>query len=261
MNEAEFVTAPVALQCRALTKTYGSLRVLQNINLDVRAGEVFVIIGPSGSGKSTLCRTLVGLEAFQMGEIRVFGALYMRRTATQLRVHESPQYRSLSKHMGMVFQHFTLIPQMTVLRNVELGPRKVLRCEASVASQRAIDALRQVGLADKLTSYPAHLSGGQQQRVAIARELAMGRKIIFFDEVTSALDPELVHEVLQTMRQMAGIGVTMVVVTHEMGFASRVANRVMMMDGGVIVETGTPDQVFKHPESQRTADFLHRSLE
>jgi ABC-type polar amino acid transport system ATPase subunit len=244
---------------RGLQKKFGNTPVLTGINLKVKRGEVVVIIGPSGSGKSTLCRTIIGLEPFQHGEILIDGAPFLR-SGSSTRTVRGRDYRRRRLEMGMVFQHFTLFPHLTVIKNVMLGPRKVLRIPQRDARARAISVLDRVGLADKHESFPAHLSGGQKQRAAIARELAMDRRIIFFDEVTSALDPELVHEVLQAMGTLAESGMTMVVVTHEMGFARSVAHRIVFMDAGAIAEEGSPAEVFDRPKLERTRAFLEKIL-
>jgi len=247
------------IEVRHLTKKFGSTTVLRDVDLEIRRGEVVVIIGPSGSGKSTLCRTVIGLEAFDAGEI-LFDGIEFARSDGHGRFIRGKDYRRRRLEMGMVFQHFTLFPQLTVIQNVMLGPRKVLRVSADEARDRAVRVLDRVGLSDKHNSFPAHISGGQKQRAAIARELAMDRRIIFFDEVTSALDPELVHEVLQAMKALAESGITMVVVTHEMGFARNVADRVIFVDSGSIVEEGKPQQLFDSPRVARTRAFLKKIL-
>jgi polar amino acid transport system ATP-binding protein len=237
----------VLIEVRGLCKSFGELSVLRDIDLDVRRGEVVVIIGPSGSGKSTLLRCLNRLEDPTAGTVRIGGVDITARGA------KLPQMR---RKIGMVFQHFNLFPHMTALENVMEGPRTVLRMAQPDAQHRAADLLHKVGLADKAESKPASLSGGQQQRVAIARALAMNPDAMLFDEVTSALDPELVGEVLNVMRGLADEGMTMVVVTHEMSFARRVADRVIFLDHGVIVEQGSPGRIFQRAERERTRLFL-----
>ena len=235
------------IEVRGLNKSFGQLKVLRNIDLDIRRGEVVCIIGPSGSGKSTLLRCLNRLEDPTTGTVRIGGEEITERSANLSR---------LRRKVGMVFQHFNLFPHMTALENVMEGPRTVLHLSRPEAERRASDLLDKVGLADKAGSKPANLSGGQQQRVAIARALAMNPDAMLFDEVTSALDPELVGEVLDVMRGLADEGMTMVVVTHEMSFARRVADRVVFLDQGVIVEQGPPDRIFHRAEEERTRQFL-----
>lgn len=245
-----------AVEVVGLEKHFGSLSVLRGIDLAISPGEVVAIIGASGSGKSTLLRSLIGLEIPDAGSIFVWGQPYLRRDPASRKPHYYPNHRSLRMTMGMVFQHFTLFPQLTVLENVILAPVRVLGVPRAEAIARADRILERVGLLEKRDVYPDYLSGGQKQRAAIARELAMERRILLFDEVTSALDPELVHEVLQTMKALAQEGMTMVIVTHEMGFARNVADRVVFMDGGVIVEMGPPEEVLGRPRSERTQRFL-----
>jgi polar amino acid transport system ATP-binding protein len=243
-------TGGVLIEVRGLGKSFGDLEVLRGIDLDVARGEVVVIIGPSGSGKSTLLRCLNRLEEPTAGTVRIGGVeIYPgnQRGASLSRMR---------RKVGMVFQHFNLFPHMTALENVMEGPRTVLRMSRVEADQRATDLLEKVGLVDKAGSKPASLSGGQQQRVAIARALAMNPDAMLFDEVTSALDPELVGEVLSVMRRLADEGMTMIVVTHEMSFARRVADRVVFLDQGVIVEQGSPDRIFQRAERERTRQFL-----
>jgi len=211
---------------------------------------VLVIIGPSGSGKSTLIRTINRLEDFQEGEVVVDG----------LSVKDDRALREIRREVGMVFQQFNLFPHMTVLENVTLAPMRVRRWPREKAEKKALELLERVGILDQARKYPAQLSGGQQQRVAIARALAMEPKIMLFDEPTSALDPEMVGEVLDVMRDLAQGGMTMVVVTHEMGFAREVADRVVFMDGGQIVEEGRPEEIFTRPKEERTRSFLQRVL-
>lgn len=239
----------VILEVRNLSKRFGPLEVLHDINFDVRRGEVVVVIGPSGSGKSTLLRCLNRLEEPSGGSIRINGEEITGRSA---RLHY------LRRDIGMVFQQFNLFPHMTALQNVMEGPRTVLKLPRAECEGRARALLSKVGLQDKADSRPATLSGGQQQRVAIARALAMRPQVMLFDEATSALDPELVGEVLGVMRALAEDGMTMVVVTHEMGFAERVADRVVFMDGGYIVEQGPPKDLFGSPREPRTRRFLQQ---
>lgn len=244
---SDISTGDVLIEVRDLRKSFGSLEVLQGIDLDIQRGEVVVIIGPSGSGKSTLLRCLNRLEDPTSGTIAIGG---VDITARQVNL---PRMR---RQVGMVFQHFNLFPHMTALENVMEGPRTVLRLARPDAESRARELLEKVGLSDKADSKPANLSGGQQQRVAIARALAMNPDAMLFDEVTSALDPELVGEVLNVMRGLADEGMTMVVVTHEMSFAERVADRVVFLDQGLLVEQGPPDRIFHRAAQERTRQFL-----
>jgi len=230
-----------------LQKCFGSLKVLHDINFQVFKGEVVVVIGPSGSGKSTLLRCLNRLEEPSGGSILINGEEITSKSA---------RLSFLRRDIGMVFQQFNLFPHMTVLKNVMEGPRTVLKLSSDECESRALSLLKKVGLEDKANNKPATLSGGQQQRVAIARALAMKPQIMLFDEATSSLDPELVDEVLAVMRSLAEEGITMVVVTHEMGFAERVADRVVFMDGGYIVEQGKPSDLFYSPREERTRKFL-----
>lgn len=242
---------------RAVRKWYGEHEVLRGIDLDVHPGETLVICGPSGSGKSTLLRCINAIETFQSGEITVDGMLVgheiRRDRLYQLREKEVARQR---QHIGMVFQSFHLFPHMTVLQNIMEAPIGVKKKSKKEARRMAVDLLQRVGLADKVDAYPRQLSGGQQQRVAIARALAMEPKVLLFDEPTSALDPELVGEVLGVMSDLAASGITMVVVTHEMEFARHVADRVVFMDAGRIVESGLPEQVLGNPQEERTRSFL-----
>ena len=239
------------IEFRDVNKWFGSLHVLKSINLKVSAGEVVVVCGPSGSGKSTLIRCINRLESTQSGEIIVDGQSL-----------SDPKFEpaKLRTHVGMVFQSFNLYPHMTVLKNITLAPIKVKRWAASEAEKVAKELLDRVGIPDKANVYPANLSGGQQQRVAIARALAMKPKIMLFDEPTSALDPEMINEVLEVMTDLAHDGMTMVVVTHEMGFARRVAHRVVFMDEGQIIEEGKPEDFFGAPQSPRAQQFLGKIL-
>jgi len=228
-------------------KRYGSLDALAGVTFQVNRGEVVCLIGPSGSGKSTLLRCANALESIDSGRVLMDGRdVHDRRTDA----------RNLRRRMGMVFQNFELFPHLTVLRNVAVGPTTVLRMPAAGAAARAMELLRKVGLGDKAAQYPAALSGGQQQRVAIARALAMQPDVMLFDEPTSALDPETIGEVLSVMKRLADEGMTMVVVTHEMDFAKRVGNWIVVFDHGKVVEQGPPRQVFEEPTIQRTRDFL-----
>jgi glutamate transport system ATP-binding protein len=232
-------------------KHFGSLHVLKDINLSVRKGEVVVVLGPSGSGKSTLCRVVNRLETIESGTISIDG---------QQLPEEGKALAQLRADVGMVFQSFNLFAHKTVLENVTLGPTKVRRKPAAEARQRGMELLTRVGVESQAEKYPAQLSGGQQQRVAIARALAMDPKVIMFDEPTSALDPEMVNEVLDVMITLARQGMTMIVVTHEMGFARKAANRVVFMDHGQIVEEADPDSFFTHAQSARARDFLSKIL-
>jgi glutamate transport system ATP-binding protein len=232
-------------------KWFGDLHVLQDIDLTIDRGEVVVVIGPSGSGKSTLCRAINRLEPIDKGEIAIDG---------QLLPAEGKDLARLRADVGMVFQSFNLFAHKTVLENVTLGPTKVRRKSRADAEKRARELLDRVGVGNQADKYPAQLSGGQQQRVAIARALAMDPKVMLFDEPTSALDPEMINEVLDVMISLARDGMTMVVVTHEMGFARRAANRVVFMDGGRIVESADPETFFTSPTSDRAKDFLSKIL-
>ena len=235
------------IELRHVDKHYGDLHVLRDVSLSVRRGEVVVVIGPSGSGKSTMCRTINRLETVDSGEILIEGEPLPQegRDLTRMRAE-----------LGMVFQQFNLFAHMTVLDNVTLGPREVLGLSREEAESRAMELLARVGVAEQAGKVPAQPSGGQQQRAAIARSLAMRPKAMLFDEPTSALDPEMINEVLDVMVELARGGMTMIVVTHEMGFARRVADRVVFMADGQIVEEGSPDEFFEHPRSQRARDFL-----
>jgi putative glutamine transport system ATP-binding protein len=240
-----------AVEFRDVTKRFGRNVVLQSISSRVRQGEKVVIIGPSGSGKSTLLRTVNGLESIDGGEVIVNGvSVHDKRT----------DINELRTHVGMVQQSFNLFPQMTVLDNITLAPRKVLRESRDASEQRARELLERVGIPEKADSYPAQLSGGQQQRVAIARALAMRPSVMLFDEPTSALDPEMIKEVLDVMRDLAYEGMTMLVVSHEMGFAREVADRVLFLNEGRIEEEGTPHEVFENPKGERTRRFLSRII-
>lgn len=239
------------VEVKAVNKHYGALHVLQNINLNVAKGEVVVVIGPSGSGKSTLCRTINRLETIDDGEIRVDGKLLPQ---------EGKELAHLRAEVGMVFQAFNLFAHKTILENVTLGPIKVKGLSKTEAEKDAMALLERVGVAQQAAKLPAQLSGGQQQRVAIARALAMKPKVMLFDEPTSALDPEMINEVLDVMVGLAKDGMTMVVVTHEMGFARKAADRVVFMADGQIIEDATPEEFFTHPKSDRAKDFLSKIL-
>ncbi|GIG60330.1 arginine ABC transporter ATP-binding protein [Longispora fulva] len=239
------------VQIEGVNKWYGPLHVLQDINLDITRGEVVVVIGPSGSGKSTLCRVINRLEPINDGVIRFDGRVLPA---------EGKALAKLRSEVGMVFQSFNLFAHKTILENVTLGPIKVLNDSPADARQRGMALLERVGIANQAAKLPAQLSGGQQQRAAIARALAMRPKALLFDEPTSALDPEMVNEVLEVMISLAAEGMTMVVVTHEMGFARRAANRVIFMADGRIVEEAPPEEFFDHPRSERAQDFLSKIL-
>ncbi|MFJ4553527.1 amino acid ABC transporter ATP-binding protein [Streptomyces sp. NPDC088817] len=236
---------------KSVNKHFGALHVLQDIELTIARGEVVVVIGPSGSGKSTLCRTINRLETIDSGTITIDGKPLPQ---------EGKELARLRADVGMVFQSFNLFAHKTVLENVMLGQVKVRRTDRRKAEERARELLDRVGVGAQADKYPAQLSGGQQQRVAIARALAMDPKVMLFDEPTSALDPEMINEVLEVMQQLARDGMTMVVVTHEMGFARSAANRVVFMADGRIVEEATPDQFFSNPRSDRARDFLSKIL-
>ena len=237
---------------RNVNKYYGEYHALRDINLEVPTGQVLVLLGPSGSGKSTLCRTINRLETIDSGEIHINNSLLPE---------EGKELAKLRADVGMVFQSFNLFSHMTILDNVTLAPMKVRKLSKADAKKRAMELLERVGIAAQADKYPAQLSGGQQQRVAIARALAMEPKVMLFDEPTSALDPEMINEVLDVMADLARSGMTMVCVTHEMGFARKVANRVLFMAEGSIVEDTTPEAFFANPESDRAKDFLAKILD
>jgi polar amino acid transport system ATP-binding protein len=251
----------VMVKAEAIHKRFGRLEVLKGINLEVNRGEVMCMLGPSGSGKSTFLRCVNHLEKINAGRLYVDGELVGYRESGEklYELHEREVARKRSQ-IGMVFQHFNLFPHMTALENVTLAPTRVLGVSREDARKRGRELLERVGLADKLGTYPVALSGGQQQRVAIARALAMQPKLMLFDEPTSALDPELVGDVLDAMRQLARDGMTMIVVTHEMGFAREVADTVVFMDEGVVVEAGPPSEVLGNPREERTRSFLSKVL-
>lgn len=245
------------VEVRDVHKSYGALEVLKGINLSVERGQIIAIIGPSGSGKSTLLRSINHLETVDSGQILLDG----------VQVNQSLSGRSFERHinavrqqMGMVFQHFNLFPHLNVMENITLGPIKLKGKSKQEAQELAVSLLKKVGLADKASMYPSRLSGGQKQRVAIARALAMQPKVMLFEEATSALDPELVEEVNQVMKQLAQEHMTMLIVTHEMRFAAEVSDKVLFMDKGVVVEEGKPDVIFTNPENERTRAFLRKHL-
>ena len=242
---------PPIISMNGVIKRFGQFQALRGIDLNVIEGEVLCIIGPSGSGKSTLIRCINLLEKYDAGDVIVDG----------IRVQEGQALQAVRREVGMVFQSFNLFPHLSVLRNVMLAPMRVRSLTAAQAEARARELLKRVGITEQAEKYPAQLSGGQQQRVAIARALAMEPKVLLFDEPTSALDPEMVGEVLDVMRALARTGVTMIVVTHEMGFARQVGDRVLFMDGGMIVETGKPEQIFDAPQEERTRAFLKAILQ
>jgi ABC-type polar amino acid transport system ATPase subunit len=243
-----------------VVKRYGNDTVLDGVSLSVATGQATVIIGPSGSGKSTLLRCIARLEPIQRGRILVDGVLASAGTETPPKDGNQAPRRDLNHEVGMVFQSYNLFPHLKVIDNITLAPRRVRGMSRADAEALGMSLLKRVGLEDKRDVHPARLSGGQQQRVAIARALAMQPKVMLFDEVTSALDPELVGEVLKTMRELADAGMTMLVVTHEMGFARQVANRMVFMDAGQIVEMAPPDAFFGNPRHERTRAFLSQIL-
>ena len=241
----------VKIKVENLRKCFGDLEVLRDISTEIHEGEVVVILGPSGSGKSTFLRCLNKLEDVTAGKIEVDGVDITDKKVDMNKVREN---------IGMVFQHFNLFNNMDVLHNLMLAPVELRKCSKAEAKERAMEMLQRVDLAEKAEAYPSQLSGGQKQRVAIARALCMKPDIMLFDEPTSALDPEMVGEVLAVMKQLAADGMTMVIVTHEMGFAREVADRVIFMDGGYIVEEGTPQEVIVHPKEARTISFIQKVL-
>ena len=251
----------VMVQAEQVCKSFGALQVLKGISLAVEKGEVLVLVGPSGSGKSTFLRCINHLESISAGRLYVDGELVGYRESRG-RLHEmTPREAAKQRRdIGMVFQNFNLFPHRTVLQNIIEAPIHVKGMKRAAAEERARDLLNQVGLSDKASAYPAQLSGGQQQRVAIARALAMDPKLMLFDEPTSALDPELVGEVLAVMKKLAADGMTMIVVTHEMGFAREVADQLVFMDGGVVVESGPPREVMSNPQHERTKSFLSKVM-
>ena len=237
------------IEIKGLCKSFGDHEVLKGIDQNVEEGEVLCIVGPSGSGKSTMLRCINRLEEPTGGEIYIDGELVTEKNVDAMRTK-----------MGMVFQSFNLFPHKSVLENLTIGPINVKKADKKESEEKGLALLERVGLAEKANEYPRNLSGGQQQRVAIARALAMDPEVMLFDEPTSALDPEMVGEVLDVMKSLAKEGMTMIVVTHEMGFAKEVADKVIFMDGGYIVEQGTPDAVLNHPQMERTKDFLSKVL-
>lgn len=237
------------IEIKGLCKSFGDHEVLKGIDQNVEEGEVLCIVGPSGSGKSTMLRCINRLEEPTGGEIYIDGELVTEKNVDAMRTK-----------MGMVFQSFNLFPHKSVLENLTIGPINVKKADKKKSEEKGLALLERVGLAEKANEYPRNLSGGQQQRVAIARALAMDPEVMLFDEPTSALDPEMVGEVLDVMKSLAKEGMTMIVVTHEMGFAKEVADKVIFMDGGYIVEQGTPDAVLNHPQMERTKDFLSKVL-
>lgn len=254
VNSYSALSAPdlqAAISIRGVWKLYGDVVALKDLNLDVQSGEKVVIIGPSGSGKSTALRTINRLEETQLGQIYING---------QNICDKKNDINLMRQNVGMVFQNFNLFPHMDVMKNLTIAPMKLRNVSKSEAEDRALFLLKKVGLADKVKAYPSQLSGGQQQRVAIARALAMQPSIMLFDEPTSALDPEMIGEVLDVMVNLAKEGMTMVVVTHEMGFAREVGNRILFMDDGKILEEGAPEEIFESPQNPRLKDFLSKVL-
>ena len=253
------VTSDKLIQVKHLKKYYNgeSIKALDGVSIDVNKGDVMVVIGPSGSGKSTFLRSLNMLEVPTSGEIIFEGVDITKKRGADGKKLNIDLHR---QKMGMVFQHFNLFPHKTILQNMILAPIKVKGVSQAEANKKAMELLERVGLADRANAYPIQLSGGQKQRVAIVRALAMEPDVMLFDEPTSALDPEMVGEVLDVMKNLAKAGMTMVVVTHEMGFAKEVGNRVIFMDEGKILEEGTPDQIFNHPQNLRLQDFLSKVL-
>ncbi len=252
MVTGETTPATPMISVKGVNKHFGALHVLKDINLEVPRGQVVVLLGPSGSGKSTLCRTINRLETIDSGTIHIDGDLLPE---------EGRKLATLRSEVGMVFQSFNLFAHKTILDNVTLAPMKVRGKGKDEARTKGLELLERVGVANQADKYPAQLSGGQQQRVAIARSLAMGPKVMLFDEPTSALDPEMVNEVLSVMTSLATEGMTMIVVTHEMGFARRASNRVVFMADGTIVEDAEPDEFFTAPKSNRARDFLGKILD
>ena len=242
----------VIIKTENLCKFYGEkIHALENVNVEIKKGEVVVVIGPSGSGKSTFLRSLNMIEPATSGKV-IFDGVDIMSAKVNINLHR--------QRMGMVFQHFNLFPHMTILRNMTIAPMKLLKQSKAEAETKAMELLKRVGLDDRAGAYPSQLSGGQKQRVAIVRALCMNPDVMLFDEPTSALDPEMVGEVLSVMKQLAEEGMTMVVVTHEMGFAKEVSNRILFMDEGKILEDGSPEQIFNNPQNERTKDFLRKVL-
>lgn len=251
MENKNRLEKPVKISVKRLKKCFGELEVLKGMDVEVREGEVVCLIGPSGSGKSTFLRCLNRLEEANGGEVIVDG---QRITDKKININK------VRENIGMVFQHFNLFSNLTILENITLAPVELKLMSKEEAKKKAMELLKRVGLEDKASAYPSQLSGGQKQRCAIARSLAMSPDVMLFDEPTSALDPEMVGEVLEVMKALAKDGMTMVVVTHEMGFAREVADRIIFMDGGYIVEEGTPDEIFNHAKEERTISFLNKVL-
>ncbi len=250
----------VMIRMSNVHKWFGDLHVLDGLDLEVTRSEKLVIIGASGSGKTTLLRAVIGIEHIQEGKIEIEGEVFQEAQDGKLLPGVERRMSRLRGRVGMVFQQFNLFPHMTVLGNVQEAPRQVKKMSKRDAEAKALELLEKVGLLEKVNSYPGKLSGGQQQRTAIARALAMEPDVMLFDEVTSALDPELIGEVLNTMRQLANEGMTMLIVTHEIGFAREVGDRVIFMDEGRIVEEGPPEDIFYHPREERTKTFLKAIL-
>ncbi len=251
MTGEERPAADDIIVCREVHKWFGDFHVLRGLSITVKRGDVVVVFGPSGSGKSTFIRVINRLEEHQRGDVIVDGIEL---------THDIRNVELVRREVGMVFQSFNIFPHLTVMQNITLAPMRVLRRPRSEAEKQAMELLERVGIPEQAAKYPAELSGGQQQRVAIARALAMQPKIMLFDEPTSALDPEMIKEVLDVMRELAGSGMTMIVVTHEMGFAREVADRMAMFDEGTIIEEGTTAQVFDNPQHERTKLFLSQIL-
>ena len=251
MTSGERPTADDIIVCREVHKWLGDFHVLRGLSTTVKRGDVVVVFGPSGSGKSTFIRVINRLEEHQRGDIIVDGIEL---------THDIRNVEAVRREVGMVFQSFNIFPHLTVMQNITLAPMRVRRRPRSEAEDQAMELLERVGIPEQAAKYPAELSGGQQQRVAIARALAMQPKIMLFDEPTSALDPEMIKEVLDVMRELAGSGMTMIVVTHEMGFAREVADRMAMFDEGTIIEEGTTEQIFDNPQHERTKFFLSQIL-
>lgn len=251
LEAASDPTLPPMITAHNIQKWYGSFQVLKGVDLEVSPQEVVVLMGPSGSGKSTLIRTLNGLETHEQGRIVIDG----------VELTQNPKHlEAVRREVGMVFQQFNLFPHLTVLQNITLAPIWVKRLPKLAAQEKALQLLERVGILEQAQKYPGQLSGGQQQRVAIARALAMEPKIMLFDEPTSALDPEMIKEVLDVMRSLAESGMTMIIVTHEVGFAREVAHRILLMDGGQVVEQATPEEFFTNPKEERSRQFLAQIL-
>ncbi len=251
MKDNTIIDENTKILVKNLKKNFGKLEVLKDINTEIKTGEVVVLLGPSGSGKSTFLRCLNRLENITSGDVYIDGVNV---------ADKKTDLNAVRQNVGMVFQHFNLFPHMNVLANITLAPVELKKMTKEEAEKKGMELLKRVGLDEKANAYPPQLSGGQKQRVAIARALAMNPDIMLFDEPTSALDPEMVGEVLAVMKELAKDGMTMVVVTHEIGFAREVATRVIFMDGGYIVEEGTPDEVILNPKEPRTIDFLNKVL-